>query len=116
MKRSNKNVLIPLIIMMTLVVTASPTTAFAQEKKDMWVKLGRGVGNVLFFFWEPLHQIEEMAKTERWPIAIAGGFPKGILMAGVRLLVGVYEIATFPIPIPSGYQAIMEPEFIIPPA
>ena len=116
MKRSNKKVLVFLIIMLTLVMTAAPTTAFAEEKKDMWVKLGRGVGNVIFFFVEPLHQIVRMAETERWPIAVAGGIPKGIMMAGVRLAAGIYEVVTFPFPIPSGYRAIMEPEFIIPPA
>lgn len=43
-----------------------------------------------------------------------GGFRGVGAMVG-RLGVGVYELVTFPLPLPSGYDALIQPEFIIPP-
>ena len=80
----------------------------------MWTKLGRGVSNVVLAPVEIFAQPGYMAKTERWPIAAFGGVPKGILMTGARLGVGISEILTFPLPIPSHYRPIMEPELAIP--
>lgn len=81
--------------------------------KDPFVKLGRGLGNTVFGFFEILRQPALMAKTERWPIALGGGIPKGALYAVARTVVGVYEAATFPIPAPQNYEPIMKPEFVI---
>lgn len=55
-----------------------------------------------------------MSKTERWPVAFFGGVPKGLLMMGARIVVGAYELATFPIPAPKGYEPILQPEFVLP--
>lgn len=37
---------------------------------------------------------------------------KGLIKGIGRTLAGVYEIVSFPIPIPRGYQPLVEPEFI----
>ena len=81
---------------------------------DGWIKLGRGLGNVFFGVFEIVNQPAQMAKTQRWPIALFGGVPKGIVYAIARTGVGIYEVFTFPFPIPSGYKTIMEPDFIVP--
>ena len=91
---------------------AFPLSASAND--DAWNKLGRGFCNIVTSPLEILNQPVQMAKTERWPIAMAGGFFKGIGMMLVRLGTGVYEIVTFPLPCPNGYEPILKPEFIIP--
>lgn len=98
------------LAVMLIALTVSPP-CWADT---MWTKLGRGMGNAAFGWLEILHQPINMGKQERWPFAIFGGVPKGIVYAVGRTLVGVYEVVTFPVPLPSGYHAMMEPEFIIP--
>jgi putative exosortase-associated protein (TIGR04073 family) len=79
-----------------------------------WNKLGRGFTNIISSPLEIFNQPIQMSKTERWPIACFGGFFKGIVMMVERIGVGVYEIVTFPIPWPNGYEPLILPEFIIP--
>ena len=86
----------------------------AHAENNMWTKLGRGIGNIVCAPLETVYQSSLLAKTERWPIAIFGGVPKGIVYGIARGALGVYETLTFPFPIPPGYEKIMEPEFIIP--
>jgi putative exosortase-associated protein (TIGR04073 family) len=45
-------------------------------------------------------------------VGIVSGIPKGMVKALVRSLAGVYEIVTFPLPVPSDYKPILEPEFV----
>ena len=92
----------------------SAAASSIEKGNDMWVKLGRGLGNTFLGFFETAHQPAQMARTERWPIAFLGGFPKGILFGIWREALGVYEVVTFPIPVPAGYRPLIEPEFIIP--
>ena len=88
----------------------------AVKKNDGWIKLGRGLGNLTTGMFEVLNQPAQMAKTERWPIALLGGIPKGVGVAFWRTFLGIYETVTFPFPIPAGYRPMMEPEFVIPPS
>lgn len=86
------------------------TPAFAD---DAWSKLGRGLTNITFGVGEILfRQPFEMARTEPWPIAVFGGFFKGVAMFVVREVVGVYEVVTFPLPWPNHYGPIIYPEFV----
>jgi putative exosortase-associated protein (TIGR04073 family) len=44
--------------------------------------------------------------------AMTVGLAKGVGMTAARILSGVYEVATFPLPIPAGYKPILnDPEF-----
>ena len=101
-----------LFLLATLLFTALMPAREAYAD-DMWVKLGRGLGNVIFGVSEILYQPAELGKVERWPIAILGGIPKGVFYAVARELVGVYEVLTFPVPVPPNFEPIMKPEFII---
>ena len=104
-----------IMILALLFQTFAATTAFAEEEKDMWVKLGRGSTNIATGWVEVFNQPLQMAKTERWAIAMGGGVPKGIFMALMRTLVGAYETLTFVIPNGErGYAGFLEPEMIIP--
>jgi putative exosortase-associated protein (TIGR04073 family) len=55
-----------------------------------------------------------MSQTERAPIALFGGVGKGIAYMVGRIVTGVYETVTFPVPIPPGYRPIIEPDVPIP--
>lgn len=76
-------------------------------------KLGRGLSNCITFIFEiPM----QMGKTnvQDGPFAsFTYGVLKGLGMAGLRAAVGVYEVATFPIPCPAGYKPILtDPEYM----
>jgi len=79
---------------------------------DALKKLGRGLCNCLTF---PLEIIEQVKRTNLSDGPLAGctyGLLKGIGMMGVRAMVGVYEVATFPVPLPKNYEPILkDPEF-----
>ena len=95
------------MIFLCVVATVSPAHCDTPLKK-----FGRGVANIIF---SPIEIFEQQSRvsTDDGPMAgITYGLFKGVLMMGVRALVGVYEIATFPIPYPAKYRAILnDPEF-----
>ena len=73
------------------------------------VKLGRGLTNVVMGPTEMVTQVKEMGKKENAFTALFGGFFKGVGMFLVREVTGIYEIITFPIPIPRGYRPLTDP-------
>ena len=74
-------------------------------------KLGRGVANAVGGGYELPRRIFK-ATDAGGPVSGATvGVAKGAAFAIGRTLVGMYEIATFFIPIPAGYEPIIEPEY-----
>ena len=61
-------------------------------------KLGRGIGNLLYGITELPHTMCVMNDNEGNAAAASYGVVKGIGRVFFRMGVGVYEIATFPIP------------------
>ncbi|MFZ5802008.1 MAG: exosortase system-associated protein, TIGR04073 family [Candidatus Omnitrophota bacterium] len=80
----------------------------------MWTKASRGLTNILTGYGEVLYQPAEREKTERWPLAGMAGLFKGVYRGTLRTAAGVIELATFPIPLPRGYEPLMGPEFVVP--
>ncbi|MCX7915113.1 MAG: exosortase system-associated protein, TIGR04073 family [Verrucomicrobiae bacterium] len=74
-------------------------------------KLGRGVANVLFGVVEVPNQYTKAVSKHGGAAGFTYGLPKGIVRWVGRELVGVFEIVTFPLPVPSGYRPIMQPEW-----
>jgi putative exosortase-associated protein (TIGR04073 family) len=74
-------------------------------------KLGRGAANVVFGIAEVPNQYSSANAQGGASAAIGYGIPKGIVRWFGRELVGVYEIVTFPLPLPRGYKPIMKPEW-----
>ena len=75
-------------------------------------KLGRGFCNCITFPMEIFHQMGCVNQTDGPMAGWTWGLLKGIGMAGVRAVVGVYEVATFPIPCPECYRPILtSPEY-----
>ncbi len=106
----------------TLTVSLPQTAAAAEEEvyrdnadiSKMFHKFGRGLVNVLTGWIEiPKNIAKEWRKTDPFTGFVLGTI-KGIGWGFGRTVVGVYEVITFPFPIPQDYQPIMSPEFILP--
>ena len=99
-----------LIALMVFLLTAAFTSpAYCN---DPGKKLGRGICNVFTFPLELYTQFTEVNNDFGVFAAGTWGIIKGFGMSAVRLLVGVYEVATFPFPIPEDYMPILtDPEF-----
>ncbi len=117
-----KFMLITLIILMAL---GSPA-AFAHEEdyEGRWVrsneyepnaftlamdKLGRGVVNTGLGVLEIPKQSIKRAVDTGHPYGYVGGLFNGIGFFVLRELAGIYEILTFPFPVPAGYAPVMDP-------
>jgi len=76
-------------------------------------KLGRGIANTTLGWLEiPAEFFREADRSSELGIFIVAPL-KGFFKAIGRTLVGIYEVATFIIPIPSHYRPPIEPEFIL---
>lgn len=103
----------------TLMVTVPVSAAefdVEQERSDfskMLHKLGRGATNVFTCWVEiPRNVANEWEKTDP-ATGIVMGTIKGFGWGFARLVTGVYEAVTFPIPIPAGYEPMLQPEFVV---
>jgi putative exosortase-associated protein (TIGR04073 family) len=74
-------------------------------------KFGRGAANLTCGIMElPAQMIAEGRR--RGPLwALSLGFARGMGGFVTRELVGVYELVTFPAPVPRGYRAILDPAY-----
>lgn len=104
--KTNKTVIIVLLIV-TLLAIAAP--AFAD---NAGTKLGRGVVNALTGWMEIPKNIYNESCKSNVLVGLTWGTIKGAGYCVARTAVGGYEIASFPIPAPSGYVEIMHPEFV----
>lgn len=97
-------------IMVTLVAGSVAPDAFAQNAVR---KLGRGLANILSGIIEFPLNIVDVTGEEGLIGGITYGVVKGAAMTVLRTGVGVYEVLTFPLPFPGGYNPIVEPEFLM---
>lgn len=74
-------------------------------------KLGRGCSNLLFGVVEVPNQITKVTSDQGGGAGCTYGVGKGLSRWVAREFVGVYEIVTFPVPMPHGYKPVMQPEF-----
>lgn len=75
-------------------------------------KLGRGAANVVT---APLELIRNPYVVSEQDGALAGltiGLVQGVKDLVVRAVAGVYEVATFMLPIPKGFRPLVSPEFV----
>jgi len=83
---------------------------YAQEPLT---KLGRGISNATLGFLELPMNIQSVGKESGIGPAISYGLLKGAGRAILRTFLGIYETATFWIPIPDNFEPILtNPEFI----
>jgi putative exosortase-associated protein (TIGR04073 family) len=84
-----------------------------SQTSQMMHKLGRGVVNVLTCWVEvPRNVAIEWERTDP-ATGVVLGIVKGFGWGFARLATGVYEVFTFPFPVPANYEPMIEPEFVI---
>ena len=80
---------------------------------DALKKLGRGLCNMVTFPLELPWQVSKVNNTDGPTAAVTYGALKGAGMVFVRAVVGVYEVVTFPFPVPKDFRPILtDPEFM----
>lgn len=80
--------------------------------EQIGVKLARGVTNFCFGWTEVPKQIYLVGRNEGWLTGSLRGPVDGLGWFVARTIAGMYEIFTFPIPLPPRYQPLMTPEFV----
>lgn len=75
---------------------------------DAWDKLGRGVMNIAVSPLELFHGLGDAIKERDLAIGLPVGIFYGAWNTVKRAGVGVYEMITFPIPLPANYEPILE--------
>lgn len=76
-------------------------------------KFGRGFTNMMTGWMEVGVQTWRGAQ-EQGAAGAALGFGRGMAMIVLRTLAGVYEVATFPIPLPENWEPPLKPGFGLP--
>ena len=79
---------------------------------DAFTKLGRGVANTLTGWVELPKNIYKTSVDENAFSGLTVGLCKGAGMTIVRTGAGIYEIATFPFPVPENFKPVLEPEYV----
>ncbi|MBU1083547.1 MAG: exosortase system-associated protein, TIGR04073 family [Candidatus Omnitrophota bacterium] len=88
----------------------------ARAEDGPFNKLGRGAANVLTGWTDGFNTVgDHWNKNQSVPEAIAG-IPEGMVKAGLRTAIGLYEALTFSVPIPKGYRPIVSPKYAEPSA
>jgi putative exosortase-associated protein (TIGR04073 family) len=98
-----------IIAVVMLMVLALATSSYAQDPAK---KLGRGLANILTGWIELPKNIYDVSVQDNPLAGLTIGLAKGIGMTIVRTGAGIYEVATFPFPIPEDYGPVLEPEFV----
>lgn len=109
-----KKIIVALVISVFFLNICVPAALAESESTPgkMAHKFGRGLCNVALSWCEIpkniMNSCEEINPYAGWFI----GLVKGICMTVGRVLTGVWDIVTFPLPIPGDYEPVMEPEFV----
>lgn len=101
-----------ILLLITFGVLLSFACLPVAYANDPFVKLGRGLTNIVTSPFEILVQSIEVKKSHDHFTSLVAGPLRGIVVAGRRILTGAYEVVTFPLPIPKGYEPLWEPATI----
>ena len=75
-------------------------------------KLQRGVINIVLCPIEISHELHQEKKKDEYFPSWISGLGRGISYSAGRALSGVYDLLTFPVPVPSGYEPLVYPELV----
>ncbi len=104
-----KKVIAVLIVIVLVLAVSAP--GYADNAVD---KLGRGVANVITSPFELTKGMDDAKQENGIFAACTTGLLKGTVNIVKRAAVGVFEIATFPIPLPADYKPILkDPEYFL---
>jgi putative exosortase-associated protein (TIGR04073 family) len=100
-----------LTLALTLAVASAVALSDPVRADTPAHKFGRGLSNLACGVMEIPAQIIEEDRRNGPFYAASIGFARGVGRFVTRELVGVYEIVTFPAPVPRGYRAILKPDY-----
>lgn len=116
MKSSIRSLLVALVMfsLAGAAMAQSPDVSRDQSQVNkMMNKLGRGIVNVYLCWVEIPRSIAiEWERTDPVTGTVVGAI-KGIGWGFARFATGVFEVYTFPFPVPGNYEPMIEPEWII---
>jgi len=93
-----------LVLLILLVFTASPAHA-----EDMVYKLSRGLTNLITGWGELAVQLVASQQDHNAVTGTFAGLFRGLYFTVARELTGVYDVVTFPIPLPANYEPLWKP-------
>ncbi len=105
--------MVRIAVIVVVIALVSGSLAIEASAQTPVRKLGRGVANTFLGFLELPQNIVDSAEDEGAIAAMTYGVAKGLAMTALRTGVGVYELVTFLVPLPSDYAPILEPEFLM---
>jgi len=100
------------MIWIILLIVISMSFIQIVHAQDPARKLARGIANILTGWIELPKNIYDTTVEENVLVGVTLGTVKGVGMATIRTSAGVYEIITFPFPVPDYYTPVLEPEFV----
>lgn len=103
-----------LLFLIALLGIASQVIYAAEvESSGPLRKLQRGFVNIALSPMELSNELatEKYENADQMPPSWMTGTVRGIAFTAGRALAGVYDIVTFPLPLPREYGPIVEPEF-----
>ena len=98
-----------MFLQVLVLLLATTSVCFAQ---DAFTKLGRGVANALTGWVELPKNIYNTSVEDNALTGMTLGLAKGAGMTLVRTGAGIFEVASFPFPVPEDYKPILEPEYV----
>ena len=111
MRTFSVELMFPILIVLLLALVPSGLAVDLEPEGTMSRKLQRAFLNVAL---APIEISYELKKARLQETAIPNWFigtlRGGFAMVG-RMIIGIYELVTFPIPIPKNYEPVIYPEF-----
>lgn len=105
-----RNIFVVCFAVLFLLTLADPGYCDGPAKK-----LGRGLCNLATSPLEIFYRMFEAGKQTDLFGTLTCGFVEGVCKMGFRAMIGLYEVVTFPFPVPEGYEPIVkDPEFFWP--
>ena len=97
---------------LVVLATASPVSADSMDTGQAFTKLTRGAANTLTGWVEIPKRIHETSQLSGSASGFTWGLLRGFGYGYIRTVSGLYEVFTFPYPAPSGYETVLEPEYV----
>ena len=87
----------------------APVVYAYYEDDNPATKLGRGLTNIITSPGEYVVQTQKLTESHDSFTAYAGGIFQGTAKMLQRIVVGAYEVVTFPVPLPKKYRPVLDP-------
>ena len=98
------------LLICAFILTILSCSSYAQTPQR---KLMRGTVNLMTGWVEVPKNIYDVSIENGIRSGLTKGTASGVALAIVRTGCGVYEMATFPFPVPDNYEPIMYPEYVL---